>query len=123
MAHALDGIQEVLQVALVEAPPRVALVQVGQRALVDEQPQLQPVRLLLDEELLLGEPLQVHQLAGIAVDEKIGDVELGLDAVHGFDAALERPKDAHWTSDFLGSTPCARNLCATRSDPVRSQRS
>ena len=43
VAHALDGEQEVLQVALVEPAPRIAHRQVLQRPLVDEQPELQPL--------------------------------------------------------------------------------
>ena len=125
LTHALDGVEKILQVLLVETAARITLRQIFQRALVDEQPELERARVLLDEELLARLPLDGQRSAALATDEKIVDVELGLDTIHGLDSTLERPEDArHYCSSVLrGSTPCSRSRCATRSEPVRSQRS
>ena len=125
VAHALDGEQEVLQILRVEAAPRIAHRQVLQRALVDEQPELQTLVVAPDEQLLARSALHLQRVALFATDEKVAYVEIRLDAIHRLETALQRPQDGrhYWRSPLGGMTPWARSRRSIHSEPVRSQRS
>ena len=89
MADALDREQEVAEVVIVEAAPRIVGREVLDHGRIDEQRERHLVTVLAHEELLARTARGGDAIADVTAHDELVDVDPGLDAVERLEATLD----------------------------------